>query len=78
MYVCMCKLYLLYINYVPVLYTQYVSVYVGSFINICQMIASVGQQAISGKRTPDGFEDRSLPHFPRKCQSVVFDTVSPY
>ena len=64
----------------------------GSFINISQMIACVGQQAIngkypfiqvfteifpsdafsrdfvtffSGKRTPNGFEDRSLPHFER-------------
>lgn len=35
----------------------------GSFINISQMIACVGQQAISGSRIPDGFEDRSLPHF---------------
>ncbi|CAB4015852.1 DNA-directed RNA polymerase III subunit RPC1 [Paramuricea clavata] len=35
----------------------------GSFINISQMIACVGQQALSGKRTPDGFESRSLPHF---------------
>lgn len=50
----------------------------GSFINISQMIACVGQQAISGKRPPDGFEviflyylikiifflkNRSLPHF---------------
>ena len=35
----------------------------GSFINICQMVASVGQQAISGKRVPNGFENRSLPHF---------------
>lgn len=41
----------------------------GSFINISQMIACVGQQAISGKRIPDGFEDRSLPHFPRKSKS---------
>jgi len=37
----------------------------GSFINISQMIACVGQQAISGKRVPNGFEDRSLPHFSR-------------
>ena len=37
----------------------------GSFINISQMIACVGQQAISGKRIPNGFEDRSLPHFSR-------------
>ncbi|CAJ0937344.1 unnamed protein product, partial [Mesorhabditis belari] len=37
----------------------------GSFINISQMIACVGQQAISGHRPPDGFENRCLPHFPR-------------
>ncbi|GFS26302.1 DNA-directed RNA polymerase subunit [Elysia marginata] len=37
----------------------------GSFINISQMIACVGQQAVSGKRVPNGFEDRALPHFPR-------------
>lgn len=28
----------------------------GSFINIAQMIALVGQQSISGKRPSDGFE----------------------
>ena len=40
----------------------------GSFINISQMIACVGQQAISGKRVPNGFEDRALPHFERHCK----------
>lgn len=35
----------------------------GSFINISQMIACVGQQAINGKRVPNGFDNRSLPHF---------------
>lgn len=35
----------------------------GSFINISQMIACVGQQAISGRRVPNGFENRGLPHF---------------
>ena len=40
----------------------------GSFINISQMIACVGQQAISGKRIPNGFEDRALPHFKRHCK----------
>ncbi|KAK6019697.1 RNA polymerase Rpb1, domain 5 [Ostertagia ostertagi] len=35
----------------------------GSYINISQMIACVGQQAISGHRPPDGFDKRSLPHF---------------
>ncbi|KAK7113132.1 DNA-directed RNA polymerase III subunit RPC1-like [Littorina saxatilis] len=39
----------------------------GSYINISQMIACVGQQAISGKRVPNGFEDRALPHFERKA-----------
>ncbi|CAI4229809.1 unnamed protein product [Auanema sp. JU1783] len=38
----------------------------GSFINISQMIACVGQQAISGHRPPDGFDERSLPHFEKK------------
>ncbi|KAH0537811.1 hypothetical protein KQX54_000943 [Cotesia glomerata] len=37
----------------------------GSYINISQMIACVGQQAISGHRVPNGFEDRALPHFDR-------------
>jgi DNA-directed RNA polymerase II subunit RPB1 len=35
----------------------------GSFINISQMIACVGQQNVEGKRIPFGFVDRSLPHF---------------
>lgn len=39
------------------------TLHTGSFINISQMIACVGQQAISGSRVPDGFENRSLPHF---------------
>ena len=36
----------------------------GSALNICQMIACVGQQIVGGKRMPDGFMRRSLPHFP--------------
>lgn len=35
----------------------------GSNINISQMIACVGQQAINGKRVPNGFKDRALPHY---------------
>ena len=38
----------------------------GSPINISQMIACVGQQSVGGRRAPNGFIDRSLPHFPRK------------
>ncbi|KAJ3055717.1 hypothetical protein HK097_009602 [Rhizophlyctis rosea] len=37
----------------------------GSKINVSQMVACVGQQIISGSRIPNGFIDRSLPHFPR-------------
>jgi DNA-directed RNA polymerase III subunit RPC1 len=35
----------------------------GSKINIAQMIACVGQQTVSGSRVPNGFMNRSLPHF---------------
>ncbi|ANZ74287.1 BA75_00604T0 [Komagataella pastoris] len=35
----------------------------GSFINIAQMSACVGQQMVEGKRIAFGFADRSLPHF---------------
>lgn len=35
----------------------------GSFINISQMIACVGQQNVEGKRVPFGFSQRTLPHF---------------
>ncbi|GMN24465.1 hypothetical protein TIFTF001_000572 [Ficus carica] len=38
----------------------------GSPINISQMVACVGQQSVGGRRAPNGFIDRSLPHFPRK------------
>ncbi|CAL8105388.1 unnamed protein product [Calicophoron daubneyi] len=37
----------------------------GSFLNISQMIACVGQQVIGGKRVPDVINGRSLIHFPR-------------
>ena len=35
----------------------------GSYLNLCQMIACVGQQTVSGNRIPNGFSARSLPHF---------------
>ncbi|VFR02519.1 unnamed protein product [Cuscuta campestris] len=35
----------------------------GSFINISQMTACVGQQNVEGKRIPFGFIARTLPHF---------------
>ncbi len=35
----------------------------GSNINLSQMIACVGQQTVNGHRMPNGFLNRSLPHF---------------
>jgi len=35
----------------------------GSDLNISQMIASLGQQNVDGKRIPYGFDSRTLPHF---------------
>ncbi|KAJ8514890.1 hypothetical protein ONZ45_g7635 [Pleurotus djamor] len=40
----------------------------GSVINVSQMVACVGQQIIAGHRVPDGFQDRSLPHFQKKSK----------
>lgn len=37
----------------------------GSAINVAQMVACVGQQIIGGQRVADGFQDRTLPHFPK-------------
>lgn len=37
----------------------------GSFINISQMTACVGQQNVEGRRIPFGFRHRTLPHFTR-------------
>ena len=42
----------------------------GNIINICQMIACVGQCAVDGKRIPKHYKNRTLPHF---CQ---FDNSS--
>ena len=35
----------------------------GSDINLFKMIVCVGQQIVSGKRTPNGFTNHSLLHF---------------
>lgn len=40
----------------------------GSNINLCQMIACVGQQTVNGQRIPNGFTDRSLPHFEKNSK----------
>ena len=40
----------------------------GSFINISQMTACVGQQNVEGKRIPFGFVNRTLPHFTKDDQ----------
>ncbi|KAI9096162.1 beta and beta-prime subunits of DNA dependent RNA-polymerase [Phlyctochytrium arcticum] len=41
----------------------------GSYINISQMSACVGQQNVEGKRIPFGFRYRSLPHFTKDDQT---------
>lgn len=38
----------------------------GNQINICQIIACVGQQNVQGKRIGWGFRGRSLPHFSKE------------
>ena len=56
----------LYTAYTMVLTFNVMSVFCGSqgsSLNICQMIASVGQQTVSGKRAPEGFIERTLPHY---------------
>uniref|UniRef100_A0A7S0YI02 DNA-directed RNA polymerase subunit n=1 Tax=Polytomella parva TaxID=51329 RepID=A0A7S0YI02_9CHLO len=37
----------------------------GSSVNISQMMGCVGQQNVEGKRIPYGFDQRTLPHFPK-------------
>lgn len=44
----------------------------GSNINISQMVACVGQQTVGGKRPPNGFFGRALPHFEGGECSVSF------
>ena len=41
----------------------------GSTLNVSQMVAVVGQQIIGGNRVPDGFQDRSLPHFTKNSKT---------
>lgn len=35
----------------------------GNPVNIAQMLSTLGQQNVDGKRIPDGYNDRSLPHY---------------
>ena len=43
----------------------------GSAINIAQMMALVGQQAVEGQRIPFGFKYRTLPHFSKDDYSAA-------
>ena len=40
----------------------------GSPLNVAQMVATVGQQIINSSRVADGFQDRTLPHFPKAAR----------
>ncbi|CAK4179374.1 unnamed protein product [Aphanomyces euteiches] len=49
----------------------------GSALNISQMVACVGQQSVGGKRAPEGFVNRTLPHFlPYALHAVAKGFVS--
>lgn len=37
----------------------------GSVLNVSQMVACLGQQNVDGKRIGYGFDDRTLPHYPK-------------
>ena len=41
----------------------------GSTVNVAQMVVTLGQQDIEGKRISNGFQDRTLPHFPKHGRS---------
>ncbi len=41
----------------------------GSTVNVAQMVVTLGQQDIEGKRIQNGFQDRTLPHFPKHGRS---------
>lgn len=43
----------------------------GSQINVAQMITLVGQQMIASARVEDGFQDRTLPHFPKHTKQPL-------
>ena len=43
----------------------------GSFLNITQIIGSVGQQNVQGKRIGNGFNQRTLPHFAKDDLGMV-------
>lgn len=43
----------------------------GSQINVAQMIILVGQQMIASARVEDGFQDRTLPHFPKHAKQPL-------
>jgi DNA-directed RNA polymerase III subunit RPC1 len=43
----------------------------GSDINVAQMITLVGQQMIASARIADGFQDRTLPHFPKNARQPL-------
>ena len=59
----------------------------GSSINIAQMSAFLGQQAVDGKRIPYGFNHRTLPHFAKYddnlesrgfVKNCLYDGLNPF
>ncbi|KAL4062421.1 hypothetical protein V8B97DRAFT_2026819 [Scleroderma yunnanense] len=46
----------------------------GFIINVCQVVACVGQQIIIRKCAPDRFQDHLLPHFPKNFYTGLLPT----
>lgn len=44
-------------------------------IIIRQMVGCLGQQSLDGRRPPDGFADRTLPHFPKSAETAAVSSV---
>ena len=47
--------------------------WIGSKINVSQMVSCVGQQVIIGMSVAYGFQDLSLPHFREYCYLTVVE-----
>jgi len=47
----------------------------GSYINVSQMTACVGQQNVEGARIPFGFRGRTLPHFTKDDYSPEYKKI---
>lgn len=57
-------------------FDHWICFFIGSNINISQMIACVGQQSVSGHRVPTDFSHRALPYFEKKCTKPIYEDLT--